>query len=161
MSGIPSLAFAVGVYLPLSSSTPILSADSCAGWSIAILRVKFRPKFTGSRIDRRGATRAAASCFASRYIAGGALAGIVIAIMKPDSLASSPLARPSKIGPWQIIRSSMARAKIRSARLSSRISLILCVLLYLTGRGHRPLRAARAKRRGANTSQPASVCRLL
>ena len=33
MSGIPSLAFAVGVYLPLSSSSPILigGGDSLAG----------------------------------------------------------------------------------------------------------------------------------
>ena len=34
MSGIPSLAFAVGVYLPLSASARYFSGDWCDGWSI-------------------------------------------------------------------------------------------------------------------------------
>ena len=32
MSGIPSLAFAVGVYLPLSSSAPIFIGGMMRGW---------------------------------------------------------------------------------------------------------------------------------
>ena len=47
MSGIPSLAFAVGVYLPLSSSAPIF-ATSTNGWSNL-------PSFTSAtRVWRHG-----------------------------------------------------------------------------------------------------------
>ena len=41
MSGIPSLAFAVGVYLPLSSSSQTPSPSHCDGWlQICLNRIR-------------------------------------------------------------------------------------------------------------------------
>jgi uncharacterized oligopeptide transporter (OPT) family protein len=42
MSGIPSLAFAVGVYLPLSASTPIFVGARSDGWRTGICGVDLR-----------------------------------------------------------------------------------------------------------------------
>jgi putative OPT family oligopeptide transporter len=81
MSGIPSLAFAVGVYLPLSSSTPIL-AGGLVRWLVDRLR---RPALAARGLDE--AQRAAEAdkspgvLMASGYIAGGAIAGILIAFL--------------------------------------------------------------------------------
>jgi len=81
MSGIPSLAFAVGVYLPISSSTPLL-AGGIVRWL-----VDRRQRHT---LRDAGLTEAQLSAesdkspgvlMASGYIAGGAIAGIVIAFM--------------------------------------------------------------------------------
>ena len=44
MAGIPSLAFAVGVYLPLSSSSPIFIGGMVRWLVDKFLRVKFRNK---------------------------------------------------------------------------------------------------------------------
>jgi putative OPT family oligopeptide transporter len=81
MSGIPSLAFAVGVYLPLSSSTPIL----VGGLVRALVDRRRRPALvargcTEAQIAAEG-DRSAGVLMASGYIAGGAIAGIVIAFV--------------------------------------------------------------------------------
>ena len=81
MSGIPSLAFAVGVYLPLSSSTPILVgglvrwlADRQTAKRLAAL--KLTPEELAAEYDKSPGV-----LLASGYIAGGALAGIIIAFV--------------------------------------------------------------------------------
>jgi len=78
LAGIPSLPFAVGVYLPLSTSLPMFVGGAVRWW-------------VDRRLDRASAVplsadeKAAASdgrlgvLLSSGYIAGGALAGIVIA----------------------------------------------------------------------------------
>jgi len=82
LSFVPALAFAVGVYLPLSSTTPILTGGlirwlvdrklrqtpACAGLS--------RQEFEAESDKSPGVL------LASGYIAGGAIAGIVIAIVQ-------------------------------------------------------------------------------
>jgi putative OPT family oligopeptide transporter len=79
MSGIPSLPFAVGVYLPLSSSAPIF-----VGGLIRRLVDRHNDRLPQSA-DLSAAERSAANdgragvLLASGYIAGGALAGILIA----------------------------------------------------------------------------------
>jgi uncharacterized oligopeptide transporter (OPT) family protein len=81
LSGIPSLAFAVGVYLPLSSSTPIL-AGGAVRWLIDRSR---RPGLLARGLGEdkiaAEADRSPGVLMASGYIAGGAIAGIVIAFM--------------------------------------------------------------------------------
>jgi len=70
LSGVPSLPFAVGVYLPLSASTPIF-----AGGMMRWLSDKF---------SRRSAAEAEMSpgvLLSSGYIAGGTIAGIVAALL--------------------------------------------------------------------------------
>ena len=82
MSGIPSLAFAVGVYLPLSSSTPIF-VGGMIRWLVDrwLRRHKFKEhELTHDELVAEG-DKSSGVLLASGYIAGGALAGIVIAIM--------------------------------------------------------------------------------
>src|SRR5205085_9642587 len=80
MSGIASLAFAVGVYLPLSASAPIF-IGGMVRWLVD--RWLRRKKFRGHRLSEEEllaeGDRSPGVLLASGYIAGGALAGIVIA----------------------------------------------------------------------------------
>jgi putative OPT family oligopeptide transporter len=79
MSGIPSLAFAVGVYLPLSSSTPLL-AGGIVRWLVD-RQIKKRPgneRLTEADLEAEG-DKSSGVLLSSGYIAGGAIAGIVIA----------------------------------------------------------------------------------
>ncbi len=70
LAGVPSLPFAVGVYLPLSASTPIF----VGGMVRAI----------ADRVAKRSAAEAEMSpgvLLSSGYIAGGTIAGIVVALL--------------------------------------------------------------------------------
>ena len=79
MSGIPSLAFAVGVYLPLSSSSPIFIGGMVRWLVDHYLRGKFRHKNLNEMELTAEGDKSPGVLLASGYIAGGALAGIVIA----------------------------------------------------------------------------------
>ncbi len=77
----PSLAFAVGVYLPLSSTSPIFVGGLLRGlvdWYV-------RRKTAGQALSEEELTaegdKSPGVLLASGYIAGGAIAGIVIAFM--------------------------------------------------------------------------------
>src|SRR6185295_14720408 len=81
MSGIPSLAFAVGVYLPLSSSSPIF-----IGGLVRLLVDKWiARKHAGARLTEdkliAEGDKSPGVLMASGYIAGGAIAGILIAFL--------------------------------------------------------------------------------
>lgn len=81
MSGIPSLAFAVGVYLPLSSTSPIFVGGLIRG----LVDLYLRRKNAGKKLSEEELTaegdKSPGVLLASGYIAGGAIAGIVIAFM--------------------------------------------------------------------------------
>lgn len=81
MSGIPSLAFAVGVYLPLSSSSPIFMGG-LVRW---LVDRRNRPSLLARGLSEEQmaaeADKSPGVLMASGYIAGGAIAGIVIAFM--------------------------------------------------------------------------------
>lgn len=79
MAGVPSLVFAVGVYLPLSSSSPIF-VGGMVRWFVdrrALRRDRTLPAADAKAEGDRGP----GVLLASGYIAGGAIAGIVIAFM--------------------------------------------------------------------------------
>ena len=81
MSGIPSLAFAVGVYLPLSSSSPIFIGGMVRWLSDLYVRKKFKGSaLTEEQLVAEG-DKSPGVLMASGYIAGGAIAGILIAFM--------------------------------------------------------------------------------
>src|SRR5438874_1026294 len=81
MSGIPSLAFAVGVYLPLSSSSPIFIGGMIRWLADLYVRKKYRGKnLTEEQLVAEG-DKSPGVLMASGYIAGGAIAGIIIAIL--------------------------------------------------------------------------------
>lgn len=81
MAGVPSLAFAVGVYLPISSSAPIL-AGGVVRWMVDR---KLRQQWAQAHKTMSEAELVAESdkspgvLMASGYIAGGAIAGTLIA----------------------------------------------------------------------------------
>jgi uncharacterized oligopeptide transporter (OPT) family protein len=79
MAGISSLAFAVGVYLPLSSTSPIW-AGGLVRW---LVDHHLRRKLAHRRLSEEDLAaegdRSTGVLMASGYIAGGAIAGIVIA----------------------------------------------------------------------------------
>ena len=130
MSGIPSLAFAVGVYLPLSSSSPIF-----IGGMIRWLVDKYiQKKFAGHNLSEEQLVaegdKSSGVLMASGYIAGGALAGIIYAFLNGlPSLASFN----GQVESWA--RSSNPFFNGDNANLLSMIPfIIICVLLYLAGR---------------------------
>jgi putative OPT family oligopeptide transporter len=130
MSGVPSLAFAVGVYLPLSSSSPIW-AGGIIRWLVdAYTRRKHRGKnLTEEQLMAEG-DRSPGVLLASGYIAGGALAGILIAI-----LSGVPMLEASdrKLNDWALAHNPIFNGPYADA-LSMVMFLFLCGFLYLVGR---------------------------
>lgn len=79
MAGIPSLAFAVGVYLPLSSSAPLFIGGMIR-WLVDRRNNKLdQYKSLNAEEMQAAGDRSSGVLLSSGYIAGGALAGIVIA----------------------------------------------------------------------------------
>jgi putative OPT family oligopeptide transporter len=141
MSGIPSLAFAVGVYLPLSSSSPIFIGGMIR-WLVDryLRRKKFRDhKMTEEELVAEG-DKSPGVLLASGYIAGGALAGIVIAFMAgvPRLVKVS-----TRIQEWSTANNPFFNGP-NSDLLALLPFTVLCVLLYLVGRD--VLLAAKSKR---------------
>jgi hypothetical protein len=128
LSGIPSLAFAVGVYLPLSSSSPIF-IGGMVRWAVDkwIAKKHAGKSLTEDQLVAEG-DKSPGVLMASGYIAGGAIAGIVIAF-----LAAVTEEFDKKIGAW-----AEAHNPLHSGTWADALSLIpfavLIVLLYLTGR---------------------------
>jgi uncharacterized oligopeptide transporter (OPT) family protein len=89
MCGLPALAFAVGVYLPLSSSSPIWIGGMIRWLVDWHTRRKLRGKsLTEEQLIAEG-DKSQGVLLASGYIAGGAITGILIAILTGvPSLAS-------------------------------------------------------------------------
>ena len=130
MSGIPSLAFAVGVYLPISSSTPIFVGGLIRWMVDARQRRHFQLRgVTMSEEELVAETdKSPGVLLSSGYIAGGAIAGIIIAFLegvlsKQDTALNDWATKynPFFDGPW-------------SDLLSLLPFLGLGVLLYLVGR---------------------------
>ncbi|MDQ3119105.1 MAG: oligopeptide transporter, OPT family [Verrucomicrobiota bacterium] len=131
MSGIPSLAFAVGVYLPLSSSSPIF-IGGMVRWMVDryLRREKFRGKnLTPEELVAEG-DKSSGVLLASGYIAGGALAGIIIAIMQGmPALAGFSRA----VEDWAAASNPFYHGP--NADLLAMIPfMLLTILLYLVGR---------------------------
>jgi putative OPT family oligopeptide transporter len=82
LCGVSSLAFAVGVYLPLSSSAPIF-VGGLARWLLD-LRMRHQLRHHKLEEDELAAhgDRSPGVLLSSGYIAGGALAGIIIAFVQ-------------------------------------------------------------------------------
>lgn len=80
MAGVQALAFSVGVYLPLVSTLPIAIGGTIR-WLVDRRNNKL-PQYAGLDQEAMQAAgdRSSGTLLASGYIAGGALAGIIIAI---------------------------------------------------------------------------------
>jgi putative OPT family oligopeptide transporter len=128
MSGIPSLAFAVGVYLPLSSSSPIFIGGLVRWLVDKRLRKKLAHKNLSEEELVAEGDKSPGVLMASGYIAGGAIAGIVIAFMAgvlTDTTKGieewSKHSNPMFEGPWANVLSMIP-------------FILLTLLLYMVGR---------------------------
>ncbi len=129
MASIPSLAFAVGVYLPLSTSTPIF-IGGLIRWLVDkwIARKHAGSRLTQDQLVAEG-DKSPGVLMASGYIAGGAIAGIIIAF-----LAGVPAMAGFNERITSVSESNPLRAGAASDVLSLIPFAILVVVLYLTGR---------------------------
>src|SRR3954465_7359257 len=130
MSGIPSLAFAVGVYLPLASSSPIFIGGMVRWLVDRYLKVKFRHKNLSEMELTAEGDKSPGVLLASGYIAGGAITGIVIAAKE----MVGPLAAIGhRIETWQTAHNPFVSGP--NADLLALIPFfIISLLLYLVGR---------------------------
>jgi hypothetical protein len=132
MSGIPSLAFAVGVYLPLSSSSPIFIGGMIRWGVDKYLRKKLQHKNLTEDQLVAETDKSPGVLMASGYIAGGALAAIVIAILQ--GVPKQGLANFNKaVEDWATAKNPLFTGG-NSDMLSMIPFLILMLLLYLVGR---------------------------
>ncbi len=146
MSGIPSLAFAVGVYLPIATSMPIF-VGGLVRWLVDSRRRR-QAEHAHLSEDEHVAEgdKSPGVLMASGYIAGGAIAGIVIAIMAG---ALSDLY--DRLDKWATLKNpfyaQLTPAQISPDLLSLLPFAVLVLILYLTGReaimsGRKPPRAS-------------------
>jgi putative OPT family oligopeptide transporter len=139
MSGIPSLAFAVGVYLPLSSSSPIF-IGGMVRWLVDrhLAKKLAHRNLTEEELTAEG-DKSPGVLMASGYIAGGAIAGIAIAFSQGllTNFDNKMTATMEAINPFYAGGSSDLLALIPFA--------LLTVLLYMAGR--EMILAGRAKSR--------------
>lgn len=128
LSFVPALAFAVGVYIPLSASTPIL-VGGFIRWLVD-RRTRSKPAYAGLTEEQYAAEsdKSPGVLLASGYIAGGAIAGIAIAFFAgvlsdfdAAVTAWSAAHNPFYAGPWADALSLLPFAA-------------LCALLYLVAR---------------------------
>ena len=114
MTGVPSLAFAVGVYLPLSSSSPIW-AGGIVRWLVdAYHRRKHQGKNLSEDQLAAEGDKSPGVLLASGYIAGGAIAGIVIALMQGTPRLSPLRPQAARLGDGQQSRCTTGRTPTRS-----------------------------------------------
>jgi hypothetical protein len=138
MSFLPSLAFATGVYLPLSSSTPIFFGG-LVRWLVDLyLRKKHEhARLTEEQLTAEG-DKSSGVLLASGYIAGGAIAGIVLAFIEGLADPNTAGFRKALAGFKDSIMDFAARNPFYAGERADLLALvpfvILMVVLYLTGR---------------------------
>ena len=144
LSGIPSLAFAVGVYLPISTSAPIFVGGAVRYGIDKYTRRKFAGKnLTEEQLVAEG-DKSPGVLLASGYIAGGALAGVIHAFL---NLKESIALKLTAIEQWSMLNNPFFPASDEFlqkhpeatqhiyADLLSLIPLaVLTILLYVVGR---------------------------
>ncbi|HEV7842164.1 MAG TPA: OPT/YSL family transporter, partial [Pyrinomonadaceae bacterium] len=130
LSGIPSLAFAVGVYLPLSTSSPIF-VGGLVRWGVdKYLRRKLaHKKMTEEELVAEG-DKSQGVLLASGYIAGGTLAGVIYAFL---NLSDTILNRLKGYEEWATAHNPFFEGGW-SDILGLIPFIILTLLLYIVGR---------------------------
>ncbi len=112
LCGVPSLAFAVGVYLPLSTSSPIF-----VGGLARYVADKWGRSNTGAPAKETDADTSSGVLLATGYIAGGAIAGLVVAFLSLPLIESIPNlvnvreGVPELMSKWQYSRYTLTQEK--------------------------------------------------
>jgi putative OPT family oligopeptide transporter len=117
LCGVSSLAFAVGVYLPLSSSAPIF-----VGGVVRYVVERWRKKPADSPQSDLEAEMSPGMLLSTGYIAGGSIAGVLVSFFNFSDTLVENLGRASKYVPHQSILALVAFA-------------LLAVFLVSVGRG--------------------------
>jgi hypothetical protein len=130
LSGVPSLAFAVGVYLPISTSAPIFVGGAVRWLVDKYLRKK--PENQNLSEERMAAEtdKSPGVLLASGYIAGATLAGVIFAFL---NLREGIVAQLKVFEEWATHHNPFFEGP-NSDALGMIPFLILTILLYLVGR---------------------------
>ena len=116
LCGVSSLPFAVGVYLPLSSSTPIF-----LGGFVRYLVERFGRKQAGRSASEMETEMSPGVLLSTGYIAGGTIAGVLIAFLSFSDRITAALAIGETL-PYQTVTALAT-------------FLLLAAFLVLVGRG--------------------------
>ncbi|MFZ4795247.1 MAG: OPT family oligopeptide transporter [Blastocatellia bacterium] len=127
-SGVPSLAFAVGVYLPLSTSTPIFVGGMIRWMIDRWLRQRLASRQLTEEEFTAETDKSPGVLIASGYIAGGAIAGIVIAFLTGVTVDTN-----RRIEEWATTSNPFYGGNMADS-LSLIPFLVICLILYLVGR---------------------------
>ena len=87
LCGIKSLSFAVGLYLPLSTTLPIFAGGAIRGL------VDMKKKKSGEELSAEEEDLGKGNLFATGLVAGGALAGVLVAILSVNENVTAGLAK--------------------------------------------------------------------
>ena len=130
LSGVPSLAFAVGLYLPISASSPIF-VGGMVRWAVDLY---LKRKLAGQNLSEEEiiaeTDKSNGVLLASGYVAGGSVAGILVAIF-----AFSPALKnlQESFGEWAATSNPFFDGA-NSDWLGLIPFWILAVILYYVGR---------------------------
>ena len=91
LCGVKSLSFAVGAYLPLSTTLPIFVGGAIKGLADAVARRRGEKAEEGEL--------GGGSLFATGLVAGGALTGVIVALLQVSEPVERFLARTLDFGP--------------------------------------------------------------
>ena len=130
LGGIPSLAFAVGVYLPISTSAPIFVGGAIR-WAVdKYLRKKPEHQKLSEELMAAETDKSPGVLLASGYIAGATLAGVVFAFL---NLKEGIVHRLGTFEEWANAHNPFFHGPHEDL-LGLVPFLILTVLLYIVGR---------------------------
>ena len=87
LCGVKSLSFAVGAYLPLSTTLPIFIGGVIRGL------VEWKQKRSGIKLTAEEEELGKGNLFATGLVAGGAVAGVIVAVLSVNENVASGLAK--------------------------------------------------------------------
>lgn len=87
LCGVKSLSFAVGAYLPLATTLPIFIGGAIRGL------VEWKQKRSGIQLSAEEEELGKGNLFATGLVAGGAVAGVIVAILSVNETVAGGLAK--------------------------------------------------------------------